>query len=207
MAIKQKTDYFDRLINESEYSLEASKLLKDFLRQYSVSDIFEIQKEIKSLRNSCKAESEEIFKALETEFLPPLDREDIYFLSRSILKVTDTFFDVFQCIYIYNPYALTQDTVRLFEISFDMCTEMHKAICEMKNYRKRDRLQEKINACLGFKENLIEAYETALRSLLSDTNDMRKILSFTKIYDSIRKCFAECEETVLLIETVVMKNV
>ena len=207
MAIKQKTDYFDRLINESEYSLKALKLLKDFLRQYSVSDIFEIQKEMKSLRNSCETESEEISKALETEFLPPLDREDIYFLSRSILKVADTFFDAFQCIYIYNPYALTKDTVQLFEISFSMCTEMHKAICEMKNYRKRDRLQEKINACLGMKENLIEAYETALRSLLSDTNDMRKILSFTKIYDSIRKCFAECEETVLLIETVVMKNV
>ena len=207
MISRQKTDYFDKLRIQSEYSLKASELFKDFLRQYTLSDIFDMQNKFEALKNFCKHECNELLAALKCEFLPPLDREDILALSRSLEAVFKNICDVFECIYIYNPNSLTRHTVILFSHADSICKEMHKAVCEMKNFKKSNQLQKSITSCFELKEEADKAYVKALRDLMSTSNDMRKILSFTKIYDSIIKCCDACKSVVLLLETAVMKNV
>ncbi len=206
MANRQKIDYFDRLTKQSEYSLKASEVLSDFLVFCEMSDIFGIRSSMQELKNLSLSQSKEILSSLTEDFLPPFDREDIFLLSDGILKVTETFCDAFQFIYTYNNTEF-KGTAKFARIASECCFTMHSAVSGLKNCKKRGGQKSFFEEITALKAKSDEEYFRALSGIYSETADARKAFFTANVYNSIRKCCDTCIDTVILIETAVMKNV
>ncbi len=206
MASRQKTDYFDRLTVQSEYSLKASRLLRSFLGTYEMSDIFRIRSDMEELHKASYSQSRDILSALETDFLPPLDREDIFSLSVGILKSAETFCDAFRYIYTYNN-AENKSAVRLATTAEECCFTLHSAVSGLKNFRKSDRNKSFFEEIEALRIRSDEEYFKAMERIYSETADARRIFCAANIYNAVRKCCDTCNDTVILLDTAVMKNV
>ena len=187
MTKRAKTDYFDSLANQSEYSLKASRLLDTFISKYDISDIFRVTDEMRRLRSESQKGEKNLLSALKEEFLPPIDSEDIFMLAKGISKVTAALCDISDFIYICNPYTVTDGTARLSQSLLFCVDKLHTAVASLK-------------------DSFDTVYKKAQKELFGETADVRKLLCFTEIHGNFRKCCDACSLAAQLLEATVMKN-
>ena len=82
MKTKKKSfDYFEALVNMSLYALEEAKLLKDILSDFKPEVLEEQRARMHELEHRCDMEKHDMTTALVKEFLPPIERDDLFRLS------------------------------------------------------------------------------------------------------------------------------
>ncbi len=206
MTKRAKTDYFDSLANQSEYSLKASRLLDTFISKYDISDIFRVTDEMRRLRSESQKGEKNLLSALKEEFLPPIDSEDIFMLAKGISKVTAALCDISDFIYICNPYTVTDGTARLSQSLLFCVDKLHTAVASLKDYKKRDSMTACLDGYVQSKDSFDTVYKKAQKELFGETADVRRLLCFTEIHGNFRKCCDACSLAAQLLEATVMKN-
>ncbi|MDD3920455.1 MAG: DUF47 family protein [Eubacteriales bacterium] len=203
---KKSTDYFDLIKQQTACCMEASNLLNSILCNYNAGNINVYRKQMHELEHTADDIHHSILIKLSTEFITPIDQEDVLRLVQTIDDITDALDEVILEFYMYHIDSVPEKTAELSMVVNRCVCALHKAVEELKNFKKPDTLRK-----LLVKVNDIEAeadivYTDAIYKLFSSPVDGNTTLGAKAIYESLEHCCDMCEHAADVIEQVVIKN-
>lgn len=206
MARKRGVDYFELLKEQIAYSRKAAEKLESCMPDFPNLKLSECIQEMHVIEHSADQTKHRLMDCLMREFLPPLDREDIFLLSSQIDDVTDHIEDVLLRLYMFNVHRLRPE-IHEFVALISKCTAaLVEGMAQLHDFRKSQILREKIIEVNTLEGQGDKLYERAIRHLYTDDSDAVEKIVWTEIFDRLEKCCDACEHTVDVLSRVIMSN-
>ena len=207
MKTKKKSfDYFEALVNMSLYALEEAKLLKDILSDFKPEALEEQRARMHELEHRCDMEKHEMTTALVKEFLPPIERDDLFRLSHVTDDLTDSVESVVAFFYMADIKKLRDDTTPFVDLIIECCENVVRLLKEFKNFKKSDKLKGCVITLNDLEEKGDRLYVEAVRKLSREAESTREVIEWRDVYRNFENCYDAAESIADNIESAVMKN-
>lgn len=211
MAKKHKFDYFDAFCSQAEIARKESLAFLDVVENFRPNDIEWLRAKcqiLHEIENEGDILCHEIIDRLATEFLPPIDREDVTELAMLFDDVTDKIEEVVQHLYMYNFQELhpaTLPTARVIDGAVEALVEAAKAFREFKKPKKLDRLLVAVHDKESEGDKL---YIESKRDLFVNHADASAayLISWNGMFSHMEECCDVCEDVASVMQKVMLKN-
>ena len=114
MFKKNKTKsnyYFDSFPLLADFSVKCAEAILNFMRGFDMAKLEELKDHVHSFEHQADNLKHEVTAKLMSEFMTPIDREDIFELLKLIDDVTDAIEEVSLKLYIYNYEFLPRNSI------------------------------------------------------------------------------------------------
>jgi predicted phosphate transport protein (TIGR00153 family) len=206
MRRRKHYNYFNKFVELVDYSCKCAEILYDTIINFDPNTLSQKVDEIHRIEHSGDLAKHEITARLATEFIAPIEREDIVTLSQQIDDITDAIEDVLIKIHIFNVSSLKPEVLEFSQLIIKLCKTLKVALKEFANFRKSTILQEKIVEVNNLEEVGDKLYYNAVHNLYLNSKDPVELLVWTEIFNHLEKCCDACEMTADTVESIVMKN-
>ena len=203
---KKNNDYFKLIEQQVSYCMEASALLEEIVGKFSVDSINAYRDQMREIEHAADLLHHDIINKVSTEFITPLDQEDIIRLAQVMDDIADVLEDVIKEFYMYHMDRVPRRAAELIKIVNRCVSALHETVCELKNFKKPAKLLELVIKVKEIETEVNEAYTEAIRGLFVDTIDIKTLMGRKAIYESLERTGDLCEHAVEVIELVVIKN-
>lgn len=204
--VKKSNDYFELIKKQTAYCVEASDLLAKILCQFDKNSIIDYRKQMHEIEHRADDVHHDILNELSTEFITPIDQEDILHLVQIIDDITDAIDEVILDIYMYHIERIPNRTEELSKIVNRCVKALDEAVAELKNFKKREVLHTLLIHVNDIEIEADQVYIEAIYELFgSNTND-KNLIGTKAVYEGLENCCDLCEHAADVIEQVVIKN-
>ncbi len=151
----------------------------------------------------------EVNRLLHKTFITPIDREQIHGLINAMDDILDLLQDVTETMQLYDVRAMTDDILRLGEISAKCCERVQHAVSLLPRISQSEAAESAIKTCEEIDKLESDAdrvMRSAMSRLFREENDVRELIKLKTIYEQLESISDRCEDVANLIEGVVLEN-
>jgi len=195
---RNKTDFYALLMGQSEKVLEGIKAL----RGYASDQCPECAAAVKNLEKEADEHRRIIIAELNRTFATPIDREDIFQLSRALADVMDY---AENTVIELTAYELSADSHirRMIDIMIQASEELVKAIKYLKEYP--NIANDYAVRAKKLENDMEQEYHRALSDLFKGTDPIY-MLKMREVYRHLSNCADRGDEAANIILSIVMKS-
>ena len=207
MAKKKNNDYFELIRNQCAFCVEASDLLTEILHKFHADSVGAYRDQMHDIEHRADDLHHDILNKLSTEFITPIDQEDILRLVQIIDDITDALDEVILDVYMYHIDVIPERTVELSGV-VNLCVKaLHEATAELKNFKKPEKLHQLLVKVNDAETQADSIYTDAIHRLFASADlDAKTLFSTKAIYEGLESCCDLCEHAADVIERVIIKN-
>lgn len=206
MAKNKENNYFDQFVELEEYSCKCAEILHDTLISFNTDTLADKLKEIHKIEHSADLAKHDMMNRLASEFITPIEREDIVSLSQKIDDITDAVEDVLIKIHMFNISTIRPEVIDFCDLIVTCCTALNSSLKELHNFKKSTTLHDKVVEVNNLEEKGDALYYDSVHALFLNSKDPVELLVWTEIFNRLEKCCDACESVANDIESIVMKN-
>lgn len=203
---RKNNDYFELIKKQTTCCVEAAELLESVLRAFDMAHIREYKEQMHEIEHRADGIHHDILSKLSTEFITPIDQEDILRLVQIIDDITDAIDEVILDIYMYHIVEIPEKTVALSK-KVNCCVKaLDEAAAELKNFKKREalhRLLVKLNDIEGEADQI---FTEGMYELFASEVNMKNLIGQKTVFEGLENCCDLCEHAADVIEQIVIKN-
>ena len=203
---KEEYCYFTEFINNSEYILASADMLKQTVSNYSVEKLLDNITIVHKLENEADKALHRMRNHLITDFLPPIDREDIVLIGHRLDDIEDYIDEILINFNILNIEKMRDDVVEFTDLLIECAKSVKDALEDFRNFKKADSVKAKVIAINELEEKADRLYEKVMKKLYTEEKDPIEIIKWTTIYGCLENTTDACERIGDSIEDVIMKN-
>ncbi len=191
---RKKNDYFKMMEEQAAYCVNAASLLEEIVENFSTYTINERRESMHEIEREADEVYHDIVAKLTSEFITPIDQEDILRLVQLIDNITDAVDEVVQNFYMYHVNKVGDDAVKLSKLVNKCVTAFGMVVSEMKNFKKPAELKRYIKLVNDTESEADEAYADAMYRLFAYDADYKTLAGNKEVYGSLEECCDMCEE-------------
>jgi len=206
MMARKDNNYFNMFRDVAADAISAAHLLEETVKNYNSEEIEQLNKTMHAIEHSADQKKHEMMKLLISEFITPIDREDIANLAHLLDDVLDSIEEVFQLFYMYGVYTMRPEAVGFVDLIVRSTEAMKACFDEFENFRKSDLITSKIVEVNVIEELADDLYIKAVRDIFTNEKDAIEIMTWMRIFDRFEKICDECEHVAETIGSVILKN-
>lgn len=208
MPRKQKFDYFEVYAQFTQLAVKEADLLIEAFRNYTDAEaLLPTLNEAHEVEHRGDSLNHAIFQNVATDFMPPIDREDIIELAGNLDNILDYIEDVLQHMYMYDIRTMPEYALRMAEIIRKSCAGLDAAMADFKNFKKSKDFRHHIVEVNSLEEEADRVYLEAMRHLhVEDNGDPMHVLVWSRTYSRMEKCCDACEHAADVMATIILKN-
>ena len=203
--MKEQYNYFDEFVKDANYIVEAAKILDDTLTNFNEKTLDESIKRIHKIENDADHILHIMLNRLIKDFLPPLDREDIGIIIRTLDDIIDYIDELIKNFSIFNIKSIREDVLNFTKLLKNCSTYILEMFEELKNVKKKNIIKEKFLKISDIENQGDAEFERSMRELYKNEKDPVEIVKWTNIYKGLEEAIDECEHISDCVEDVVMK--
>jgi predicted phosphate transport protein (TIGR00153 family) len=159
--------------------------------------------EIKKVEVECDRVSASIIERLNSTFITPIDREDIYLLATELDDIMDMVNDMARLTVLYGVTKSTPHAVQLARTLMDSVVELEKTLALLES---RKGVRDHIERIKALEEEGDRASQSAIQSLFANEKDPIEVIKWVKIYEEMEAGIDRCKDVAKVVESIVMKN-
>lgn len=197
--------FFPMFENASSNLVEASKVLVNLVNLPAGDERNALIKKIEDLEHKGDDITHDIFNYLSATFITPFDREDIHELTSAMDDIIDFIHGSSKRIDLYKIDAMTPEIKKLAELILSGVEELHKAICELKNLKNRDVINEACVRINSLENHADDIYNMAIASLFENEKDPINVIKLKEVYNALEVATDKCEDAANVIKTILVK--
>jgi uncharacterized protein len=195
------TEFFTLFARAGENALEVARLVERRFREHPSSDV--TQEQVKRVETEGDGITRELITLLNTQYITPFDREDIYMLATEIDDVVDYLEEASDLLGLYglempSPHAVEQCTVIV-----RACEQLAVACDNLKGMRG---VQEALVEVKRHEDEGDRILRDALASLFRDGTDPLVVIRWKDIYEALERALDACETAANVLGNIVVKN-
>ncbi|HVF57670.1 MAG TPA: DUF47 family protein [Pyrinomonadaceae bacterium] len=200
--IPKEEQYFSLFRQMTSYIFDASKALSEMLADND-GDYKAHVRNIKSIEHSCDELIHTIVKKLNTSFITPFDREDIYMLAGGLDDIADLIDDAARAMVMYNVHESTEYARQFADVIQRMAVQLHEVVSSLE---RPGGIAPRLVEMHRLENEGDEIYHKAIAELFMDTPDPLTVIKWKEIYEKLESTIDRCESVANIIESVIIKN-
>ncbi|NTU89782.1 MAG: DUF47 family protein [Actinobacteria bacterium] len=199
-------DYFESFEQVGTLAdAEADRLL-EILENFDPEKLREQLDEMHEIEHAADMVNHELYINIITEFITPIDREDILILIQELDEIADRIEDVLQYIYMYDIKKILPEAIEMVVIIAKSTEALRQALMEFPKFKKSKTIRQYIIDVNTYEEEADRLYIATMRELYTSNIDPIKVLAWTNIFDQLERCCDSCERVAGVMETIMMKS-
>jgi predicted phosphate transport protein (TIGR00153 family) len=193
--------FFDLFVEAGQNSLRTSKLLRDMLNRWPddgglALDILKSEQEGDRITH-------DIIRRLNTTFVTPIDREDIYGLATQLDDVVDYMEEAADFMGLYHIEAPMDQAQELAEVLVKSCEQLYGLLQNLRGFKDLDHYWIEIHRLENDGDRI---YRDAVASLFSDRVDPMFVIRWRDVFLRLERAIDATETSASIVEGIVIKN-
>ncbi|MFY9510163.1 MAG: DUF47 family protein [Rubrivivax sp.] len=159
-------------------------------------------------RNADKVTAE-VHRALHRTFITPLDREQIHGLINRMDDILDLLQDSSEVMSLYDLQRLSEDVVRLTEISVRCCERVQHVVTLLPRLKDAAVAESALKTCEEIdrlESDADRVMRSAMSRLFREEPDTRELIKLKAVYEHLESISDRCEDVANLVEGIVLEN-
>jgi predicted phosphate transport protein (TIGR00153 family) len=196
------TEFFVLFAQSGENALEVARLVERRFREHPNSGV--TQEQVKAAETAGDTITRDLITLLNTQYLTPFDREDIYQLATEIDDVVDFLEEASDLLGLYGVEMPTRHAVEQCAIIVKAVEQLATACDNLKGMRG---VQPALVELKSLEDQGDRILRDALASLFRDDRiDPLIVIRWKDIYESLARAPHACETAANVIANIVVKN-
>ena len=199
--LPREEKFFDLFEQQAAHIVTASRVLEELTLDYP--DAKAKAEQIKDIEHAGDTVTHEIVRRLNTTFVTPIDREDIYALASRLDDVLDLIDAVADRLLVYKIDSPTEGAMAMAKIIVKTAEETDRAVRCLRTlspfYHKHavevNRLENEADRLL----------RDQLAALFEGSKDAIEVIKWKELYETMEAVTDRCEDVVNVIEGIVLK--
>ena len=159
--------------------------------------------EIKAVEVSCDEMAAKINHKLNTSFITPIDREDIFLLVTELDDVIDMITDLARRLDIFSVSKPRPESV---EIAGLLCSATSELADVFARFEEREGVGEHLRTINQLEKRGDALYREAIRRLFTEEKDPIEVIKWMSIFEELENSLDRCKDVGEALEAVVVKN-
>lgn len=199
--------YFDSFPVLAHFSVRCGEMILDYLKNFDPSKAEEVKTSVHEIEHQADNLKHEVTAKLLTEFMTPIDREDIFGLLKMIDDVTDAIEEISLKLYLYNYEHLPIDTVDFMELTLECVKKMEECLKQMPHYLDDSHFKSYVEEVIHLEEESDKKYIEDTRKLYLTEKDVLKIHKAEQMYIMLEEVSDKCREVCRYVQNIALKNI
>ena len=200
--VPRTTEFYDLFSKAGANALEAARLSERRFREYPNASV--TQADVKAAETAGDDLTRELIQLLNTQYVTPFDREDIYQLATELDDVVDYTEEACDLLGLYGVEAATRHAIEQCAILVAAVEQLSIAINSLKGLRGVEpalvRLKE-------LEDEGDRVMRDAVSALFRDPRiDPLIVIRWKDIYEALERALDACETAAHVLANVVVKN-
>ena len=196
------TEFYALFARAGENALETARLVERRFRDFPNSDV--MQEQVKAVETKGDALTRELINLLNTQYLTPFDREDIFLLATEIDDIVDYLEETSDLLGLYGVEMPTRHAVEQCSVIVRACEQLATACENLKGLRG---VQETLVELKRLEDEGDVILRDALASLFRDERiDPLIVIRWKDIYEGLERALDACETAANVIGNIAVKN-
>ncbi|HKS40817.1 MAG TPA: DUF47 family protein [Blastocatellia bacterium] len=173
------------------------KIFQDYKNHEQYAD------QIKAIELSCDDMSAKILQKLNSSFITPIDREDIYLLVTELDDVIDMINDLARRFEIYSVTQPREDATEIARLLASSTSEIADVFALLED---QQGIGEHTRTISQLEKRADSLYRDAVRRLFKEERDPIEVIKWMFIYEELENSIDRCKDVAEALEAVVVKN-
>jgi predicted phosphate transport protein (TIGR00153 family) len=193
--------FFDLFAEGGQNTLRTAKLLRDLLERWPdegglATDILKSEQEGDRITH-------DIIRRLNTTFVTPIDREDIYALATQMDDIVDDIEETADFMGLYQIEAAMDQSLAMAEVLVKSCEQLYGLLQNLRGFKDLDHYWIEIHRLENDGDRI---YRDAVASLFSNGIDPMVVIRWRDIFLRLERAIDATETTASILEGIVIKN-
>lgn len=196
------TEFYVLFARAGENALEVARLVERRFREHPNSGV--TQEQVKTAETAGDVTTRDLITLLNTQYLTPFDREDIYQLATTIDDVVDHLEEASDLLGLYGVEMPTRHAVEQCGILVKAVEQLATACDNLKGMRSVQQALIEVKALEDQGDGVLR---DALASLFRDERiDPLIVIRWKDIYEALERALDACETAANVIANIYVKN-
>jgi uncharacterized protein len=205
---KSKSNYyFDSFPQLCHFSVQCAEYILNFMKNFDHSKLEETKVNVHLIEHAADDKKHEVTQRLLTEFLAPIDREDILQLLKLIDDITDAIEEVSLKLYLYDYKELPPDSIPFTQLTLECIEKTELCLKSFADFQKPEIMNPLITSVVHLEEQSDTEYINDVHTLyLTETDGFRRHKA-EAIYTMLEETADRCREVCRYAQMIMFKNV
>lgn len=173
------------------------RIFKDFANHVRYGE------QIKGIELECDDLAGKIIQKLNSSFITPIDREDVYLLTTELDDVIDLINDIARRMVIYDVPAPRPEASEIAGLLARATVELQDAFTLLEHH---EDLGERCRTIRQLEKRADSLYSDAVRKLFREEKNPIEVVKWMSIYEELENSIDRCKDVAEALESVVVKN-
>jgi predicted phosphate transport protein (TIGR00153 family) len=193
--------FFDLFVEAGENTLRAAKLLQAMLQEWP--DDGGLSRDILKAEQEGDRITHDIVQRLNTTFVTPLDREDIYALATQLDDVVDDIEETADFLGLYKIEAPMAQAQEMADVLVQSCEQLNGALADLRNFKDLEHYWIEIHRLENDGDRIVR---DAVASLFANGIDPMVVIRWKDIFAVLERAIDATETAAHILEGIVIKN-
>ena len=200
--VPRTTEFYDLFTRAGANALETGRRVEQRFREYPNSSV--TQAHVKEAEHEGDAITHDLIQLLNTQYITPFDREDIYELATRIDDVVDHMDEASDLLELYGIESPTRQAIEQCRILVGAAQHLATALAELKGLHG---VQNELIALKELEDEGDRVVRDAIADLFRDPRiDPLIVIRWKDIYEGLEKALDACETAANVIANILVKS-
>ncbi|HZG35741.1 MAG TPA: DUF47 family protein [Gaiellaceae bacterium] len=200
--VPRTTEFYDLFARAGEIALLCARQTEVRFREYPNSSV--TQADIKAIETEGDQVTHDLIQLLNTQYITPFDREDIYELATKLDDVVDYIEEASSLLALYGVATPTRQSVEQCGIIVRAVEQMATALGQLKGFRG---IQDSLVELKRLEDEGDRVVHDAIGALFRDSRiDPLIVIRWKDIYEALERALDAAETVANVIANIVVKN-
>jgi uncharacterized protein Yka (UPF0111/DUF47 family) len=196
------SEFYELFARAGGNALEVARLVERRFQEYPNSGV--TQEQVKAAETAGDQITRELIQLLNTQYLTPFDRDDIFMLATETDDIVDYLEEASDLLGLYGVELPTRHALEQCAVIVKACELLVAALGNLKGRRGIQQTLIELKACEDEGDRLLR---DALASLFRDGRvDPLVVIRWKDIYEALERALDACETAANVITNIVVKN-
>jgi predicted phosphate transport protein (TIGR00153 family) len=200
--VPRTTAFYDLFAKAGENVLATAQLVERRFADFPELSVR--QTEVKALETRGDELTRETLELLNTQYITPFDREDIYDLAKAIDDVVDYMEEASDLLGLYKVESRLDAALEQCKVLVQIAEHLSAALAELKQLR---RVEPHVVEIKRLEDEGDRIVREAIASLFENTTDALVVIRWKDILEALEEAVDSCETAADLVGNIVVKNV
>jgi predicted phosphate transport protein (TIGR00153 family) len=200
--VPRTSEFYDLFGRAGENALEAARKAEQRFREYPNASVS--QADIKAIEHEGDRLTHDLIQLLNTQYVTPFDREDIYELAGAIDDVVDHIDEACDLLELYGVESSTRQALEQCRIIVGAVECLNQALHELRGMKG---VQARLVELKRLEDEGDRIVREAIADLFRDARiDPLVVIRWKDIFDALEEALDSCERAANVIGNIVVKN-
>lgn len=203
-ANKWNATYYDLLDAQAEAAYRAATAFHAMVGDFG--NIADYLKQLEQIEHEADELTRNFVNKVNTQFITPLDKEDMHLLTARLDDVTDTIEKAASHIQVYGLRAPRPELKSMVEMLVAITSETQKIVAQLRQGLNQPTLTPMLAGIHAMETRVDRLFREALTTLFDDEAlDVRLVIKWKEVYELVEQAINQTEKITGTIETLIIK--